>query len=143
MENKSIILILLVVIVILAAAVGFVLFNPTSAKAPTQINITSDGEQYEGGELNVRVEIENTGKMAADEPVLVYIRDEVATVPQPVKRLVAVERVRIEAGEKKAVRLRVPKEKLMFTGLDMKKRLESGYFTVTSENISTRIYISE
>ena len=99
--------------------------------------------QYENGELTVSVEIENEGKMAADEAVLVFIRDEVATVPQPVKRLVAVEKINLEAGEKKAVRLKVPKEKLMFTGLDMKKRFESGYFTVTSENISTRIYISE
>lgn len=55
MESKNIILIMIVVVVILAAAVGFALFNPTSAKAPVQINITSDGEQYEGGELSVQL----------------------------------------------------------------------------------------
>ena len=54
MENKNIIIILLVIIVILAAAIGFMLFNqPTVAKEPTKIKITSDKEQYEGGKLSI------------------------------------------------------------------------------------------
>ena len=54
-----IIIILLVIIVILAAAIGFSLFNPTVAKEPTKIKITSDKEQtikvsvYDGEEQNV------------------------------------------------------------------------------------------
>ena len=55
MENKSIIIILLVIIVILAAAIGFALLNPTVAKEPTKIKITSDKEQYEGGELSIKL----------------------------------------------------------------------------------------
>lgn len=53
MENKNIIIILLVIIVILAAAIGFALLNPMHAKEPTKIKITSDKEQYEGGELSI------------------------------------------------------------------------------------------
>ena len=56
MENKNIIIILLVIIVILAAAIGFMLFNqPTVAKEPTKIKITSDKEQYEGGKLSIEL----------------------------------------------------------------------------------------
>ena len=55
MENKNIIIILLVIIVILAAAIGFVLLNPMHAKDPTKIKITSDKEQYEGGELSIKL----------------------------------------------------------------------------------------
>jgi hypothetical protein len=44
-----------VVIVILAAAIGFILFNPTNAKEPTKIKITSDKEQYEGGKLKIKL----------------------------------------------------------------------------------------
>ena len=44
-----------VIIVILAAAVAFVFFNPTAAKEATTIKITSDKEQYEGGELSVKL----------------------------------------------------------------------------------------
>lgn len=53
MENKNIIIILLVIVVILAAAIGFVLMSSTSAKEPTKLKITSDKEQYEGGELSI------------------------------------------------------------------------------------------
>lgn len=55
MENKNIIIILLVIIVILAAAIGFALLNPMHAKEPTKIKITSDKEQYEGGELSIQL----------------------------------------------------------------------------------------
>ena len=55
MENKNIIIILIVIIVILAAAIGFVMFNPMHAKEPTKIKITSDKEQYEGGELSIQL----------------------------------------------------------------------------------------
>ena len=55
MENKNIIIILLVIVVILVAAIGFVLLNPTHAKEPTKIKITSDKEQYEGGELSLQL----------------------------------------------------------------------------------------
>lgn len=55
MENRNIIIILLVIIVILAAAIGFVLLNPTVSKEPTKIKITSDKEQFEGGELSIKL----------------------------------------------------------------------------------------
>ena len=55
MENRNIIIILLVIIVILAAAIGFALLNPAIAKEPTKIKITSDKEQYEGGELSIKL----------------------------------------------------------------------------------------
>ena len=55
MENKNIIIILLVIIVILVAAIGFAFLNPTNAKEPTKIKITSDKEQNEGGELSIKL----------------------------------------------------------------------------------------
>ena len=55
MENKNIIIILVVVIIILAAAIGFAMFNSMHAKESTKIKITSDKEQYEGGELAVQL----------------------------------------------------------------------------------------
>ena len=55
MENKNIIMILLVVIVILLIAIGVMFFNPINAKEPCKIKITSDKEQYEGGELSMKL----------------------------------------------------------------------------------------
>ena len=55
MENRNMIIILLVIIVILAAAIGFAFLNPMHAKEPTKIKITSDKEQYEGGEISIKL----------------------------------------------------------------------------------------
>lgn len=55
MENKNIIIILLVIIVVLAVAIGFILLNPTHAKEPTKIKITSEKEQYKGGKLKIQL----------------------------------------------------------------------------------------
>ena len=55
MENRNIIIILLVIVVILVAAIGVVLMSSATAKEPTKIKITSDKEQYEGGELSIQL----------------------------------------------------------------------------------------
>ena len=61
MENKNIIMILLVIIVILLIAIGVMFFNPINAKESCKIKITSDNEQYEGGELSVKLtDLNNT-----------------------------------------------------------------------------------
>ena len=55
MESKNIIILLVVVVVVLAAVIGFLLFNPSTAKEPTVLKITSDKSQYEGGELSIQL----------------------------------------------------------------------------------------
>ncbi len=96
---------------------------------------------YEKEILKATVEIENTGDFSAYESVLIYIRDEIASIPQPVKKLVSVEKIALSPKEAKKIQLSIPKSLLEFTGLDMKKRFEKGWFTVMTENLSARIYI--
>jgi len=49
----------------------------------------------------------------------------------------------IAAGETKQVQLTISKDMLMFTGMDRKRRFESGWFTVTVEKLSAHIHIRE
>ena len=109
----------------------------------SQIIYRSIEASWENDLLNVKIEIENAGEMEACESVLVYVRDEVASVPQPIKRLCAVEKVNLLPRSKKSLFVSVPKESLTFTGQDMKKRFEDGWFTVYSGELSTRIYICQ
>ena len=51
MENRTIIIILVAAIIVLAAVLGILLLHP-NAKEPCKILITSDKEQYEGGEIS-------------------------------------------------------------------------------------------
>lgn len=55
MENKNIIITLLAIIVILSIIVGIMYSQSTYTKEPTIIKITSDNEQYEGGEVSIQL----------------------------------------------------------------------------------------
>lgn len=74
MENRNIIIMLLVVIAILAVAVGVMMFNQSHAKEATEIKITSDKEQYEGGKLSVELNDLN-GTALSKEVVNVTVTD--------------------------------------------------------------------
>ena len=61
MENKNIIIILAIIIVILIAIAGIMFLNPTEAKEPTNIKITSDKGQYTDGKLSIQLsDLNNT-----------------------------------------------------------------------------------
>ena len=55
MENRNLIIILLALIIVLAVALGFALFNPTTAKEPTELEITSDKALKEGDKLSIKL----------------------------------------------------------------------------------------
>lgn len=96
-------------------------------------------ERVDGG-IKVEVEVENAGKYTAEESVLVFIRDEVASMPQPIKKLVGFTKATLAEAEKSTVEILIPENELMFTGADMVKRLEPGWFTVMAGGLSTRVY---
>ena len=75
MESRNIIIILIVVIVVLAAAIGVALLNPTNAKQPTNIKITSDKTQYEDDSaLSIKL-TDSNGTVISKEIVNVTVTD--------------------------------------------------------------------
>jgi len=87
------------------------------------------------------VNIENNGTYDAEEAILVFIRDEVASFPQPVKKLAAIKRISLSAGANVKAELDIKKEDLMFTGINMEKQLEKGWFSIMVGNLSSRVYV--
>ena len=62
MENRNIIIILVAVVIILVVVAGIMFLQPTTAKEPTKIKITSDKEQYGGGKLSIQLtDLNKTG----------------------------------------------------------------------------------
>lgn len=55
MENKNIIIILVAVVLVFAVVAGVMFMQSGNAKEPCKIKITSDKEQYEGGELSIKL----------------------------------------------------------------------------------------
>ncbi|KAK3329720.1 glycoside hydrolase superfamily [Apodospora peruviana] len=61
------------------------------------------------GSIELIVGISNVGDVAGSETVQVYVRDEKSRLPRPEKELVAFEKVCLEAGETKHLRIQIDK----------------------------------
>lgn len=81
--------------------------------------------------LSVSVDVKNTGKRAGKETVFLYIHDKVASISQPVKRLIAFEKIDLQPGESKTVSFTVdPVRDLSFANSEGRKILEPGEFEI-------------
>lgn len=83
-----------------------------------------------GAEVNVSVDVMNTGGRDGEEIVQLYIQDEVASVTRPVKELKGFQRVALKTGERKTVEFIVKPEHLEFYNREMKRVVEPGWFKV-------------
>jgi beta-glucosidase len=83
-----------------------------------------------GEKVNLAVEITNTGTMAGEEIVQMYIHDVVSSVTRPVKELKGFSRVLLKPGEKKIVTFEITPDKLAFHNIDMKNVIEPGEFEI-------------
>jgi len=84
-----------------------------------------------GKTVTVTVEVTNTGGRAGDEVVLVYVQDLVSSVTTPVKALKAFTRISLAPGERRAVKLDIPYDRIAIFNRQMKRVVEPGDFEVT------------
>ena len=78
----------------------------------------------------VTIQVSNTGKYDGEEVVQLYIRDMVASVTQPVKKLKAFQKIFLKAGESRQVSFTLSKDDLSFVGTDLTTIYEPGAFKV-------------
>jgi beta-glucosidase len=69
-------------------------------------------------------------KKAADEIVQLYIRDEYASTPRPVKELKGYARVTLQPGETRSITFHLPVNQLAFHNNDLELVLEPGTIDV-------------
>lgn len=87
--------------------------------------------QLKGDEtLTASVTLTNTGKVAGEEVVQLYIQDPVASISRPVKELKNFKKVLIQPGEKKEVSFEITTNDLMFYNSDLKYDWEPGDFII-------------
>jgi beta-glucosidase len=82
------------------------------------------------GSTSVSFEVKNTGKIPGIEIVQMYIRDKVSSVTRPVKELKGFQRISLDPGETKIVRIEITPDKLAFHDIDMKYVVEPGEFEI-------------
>jgi beta-glucosidase len=67
-----------------------------------------------GERIDISITVENTGGVAADEVVQLYVRDPVASIARPVLELRGFKRVELGAGQRKRVTFSLTPEQLAF-----------------------------
>jgi beta-glucosidase len=88
------------------------------------------GKTGPGGEATVAVDVTNAGRMAGDEIVQLYIRDDASSVTRPVKELKDFRRIHLEPGQTQTVEFVITPDKLSLLNEDMRRVVEPGLFTI-------------
>ncbi len=84
----------------------------------------------ESGEIKVTADIKNNGLVSGTEIVQLYIRDRVASVTQPIRKLMDFKRVDLAPGETKTVGFTLPASQLGFYNEQGKYVIEPGPFDI-------------
>ncbi|QNK83320.1 glycoside hydrolase family 3 N-terminal domain-containing protein [Nakamurella sp. PAMC28650] len=89
-----------------------------------------------GGHLTVSVDVVNTGAVAGDEVVQLYVHDPVASIAQPVRRLRGFRRVGLQAGQSKRVTFTLTTDDVGFYDNRARFLVETGLVEVYVGNSS-------
>ncbi len=94
------------------------------------------------GEVTVSVDVKNAGQRAGKDTVIVYVRDEVATVSPAGKRVRRFAKVSLDPGQSKTLTFKLRSDDLSFIGSDNKPVTEPGDFTVMIGGLSGRFTLN-
>jgi beta-glucosidase len=92
-----------------------------------------------GGKATVSVDVTNTGEMAGDEVVQLYIRDRISSVTRPVKELKGFCRITLKPGETRTVTFAITPDKLSFLDAHMERVVEPGLFDIMVGSSSAQL----
>jgi beta-glucosidase len=80
----------------------------------------------EGESVGISLKVLNSGSVVGDEVIQLYVRDEFASTPRPVKELKGYVRLTLQPGEARTVIFHLPVNQLAFYDEDLQLVLEPG-----------------
>jgi beta-glucosidase len=86
--------------------------------------------QNSQGNIEVSVEVTNTGKVKGDEVVQLYLKDVLSSVTTYDSQLRGFERINLQPGEKKTVKFTLQPDALALLDKNMNWTVEPGQFEV-------------
>jgi beta-glucosidase len=92
--------------------------------------LTVPAEVRPEGDIKVSVTVKNTGEIAGEETVLLFINDQVSSVTTPVKELKGFKRISLAPGKAGTVEFTIPFGELALFNRLMQKVVEPGDFSV-------------
>ncbi|MFT3982081.1 MAG: beta-glucosidase BglX [Ferruginibacter sp.] len=106
---------------------GFGLSYTAFEYGAVQLNKKTIGSNED---LQVKITVKNTGTVAGEEVVQLYIRDMVASRVRPVKELRGFQKISLGAGESRELTFTIKPDDLTFYNADMKRISEPGDFKI-------------
>ena len=85
-----------------------------------------------GDNVQISVNVANTGRLAGDEVVQLYVRDDEASITRPLLELKRFQRVTLQPGERRTVTFELKPDDLALWNMDMKRVVEPGTFTISA-----------
>jgi beta-glucosidase len=82
-------------------------------------------------DVKVSVEVENSGKLAGEEVVQLYLKRLGSSVPVPIRSLEGFQRIGLQPGERKTVAFTLTPRQLSIIGKDNVRRAEPGVLEVS------------
>jgi beta-glucosidase len=90
------------------------------------------------GDVTVSVTLTNSGQRAGKEAVLLYVRDVVASITPPGKRVRRFAKIHLEPGQSRTLTFKLRMSELAFIGSNNKPLLEAGDFEVMVGNLKDK-----
>ena len=97
----------------------------------------------QGDSIEIALRVANTGAVTGEEVVQLYVRDEYASTPRPVKELKGYARVMLKPGESKKITFHLPVNQLAFYDNDLTLVLEAGKIFVMLGSSSEDIRLQD
>jgi len=95
------------------------------------------------GKITVNCSVTNSGKVAGEEVVQLYLRDKVAQPVRPVKELKDFKKIMLQPGETKMVQFVIDKEKLSFYNEKLQWITQPGQFELMIGSSSSDIRLKD
>ena len=94
-------------------------------------NLSVPDKAVAGEKIRIKATVTNTGKIAGDEVVQLYLTDEKASTPRPVRQLEGFTRISLNPGESKEVEFEMEPRQFSIINNKNKRVIEPGYFNVS------------
>jgi beta-glucosidase len=97
----------------------------------TYSDLNLQKEAKVGENIKVSVKVTNAGEREGDEVVQLYLTDEKASTPRPIRSLEGFKRISLKKGESQTVEFTLEPRQLLMIDDKNKQVVEPGYFTVS------------
>lgn len=99
-----------------------------------------EGAEFKAGDtIRISVDVTNTGERVGKESVLLFIKDDVASIIPDARRLRDFEKIELAPGQTKTVTFELAAEELAFAKNDANWYLEEGTYTIQCGNLIDKL----